>query len=75
MITQQTILILGANSDMATATAYKFAGHGYNIILAARNITDTLKEKSRDISIRYSVKVKTIILDALDYDSHDKFFE
>ena len=38
------ILILGAGSDIAIATAHKYAQSGYSIYLCSRNIEELRKE-------------------------------
>ena len=68
------ILIIGAKSDIAKATAKEYAKHGHNLYLAARNSND-LKEFANDIKVRTQRKVRLIELDILDYESHQDFFE
>lgn len=68
------VLILGASSDMARATAHRFAREGYDLYLCGRNTND-LKVDASDISSRYNVKAEALKFDALDYKSHDKFYE
>ena len=65
----KSILLLGATSDMAVATAHEFARRGYNIVLAARNIS-ALHRIESDIQIRYKVEVKVLGFDALNYTEH-----
>jgi short-subunit dehydrogenase len=67
------ILILGAGSDIAIATAHKYAQNGYSIYLCSRNIEE-LKKEARNIEIRYEVNVKVLYFDALDYESHKEFY-
>ena len=62
------VLIIGARSDIALATAYQFAKKGYNIELASRKVNTLDKEKS-NIEIKSKVQVKLHELDVLD-DSH-----
>lgn len=69
-----TALILGATSDMAIAIARKFASHGYNIQLAARN-TAPLQALQSDINIRYNVQCTVHSFDALNYASHKNFID
>ncbi|HYC28792.1 MAG TPA: SDR family oxidoreductase [Chitinophagaceae bacterium] len=69
-----TALILGATSDMAIAIARKFASHGYNIQLAARNTTP-LQALQSDISIRHNVQCTVHTFDALNYASHKTFMD
>ena len=54
----ETVLILGARSDIALAIARSFAKTGAELILAARSAS-RLKEDTQDIKIRYSAKVAT----------------
>ncbi len=72
-MTKDWVLILGANSDMAKATARRFASAGYHIQLASRNIED-LKKESEHIRVKYRVEVQEIFFDALNFDSHADFY-
>jgi decaprenylphospho-beta-D-erythro-pentofuranosid-2-ulose 2-reductase len=71
---QDTILILGARSDIAMAVAHRFASEGYNVQLAARNV-DTLASDKSDLELRYSVSVSLHEFDALCVKSHFGFVE
>jgi short-subunit dehydrogenase len=68
-----TALILGATSDMAIAIAEKFAAEGFNIQLAARNVS-RLEPLQSDLAIKYGSRVSIHEFDALAYDTHDTFF-
>ena len=68
------ILIVGAKSDIAKATARKYANQGFDLYLAARNARE-LEEFAKDVSVRTQQAVKTIELDILDYESHQQFYE
>ncbi len=68
------ILIVGAKSDIAKATAREYAKHGYNLYLAARN-SDELKEFADDVTVRTQRVVKQVELDILDYKSHQVFYD
>jgi decaprenylphospho-beta-D-erythro-pentofuranosid-2-ulose 2-reductase len=68
-----TVLILGATSDMAAAIAKEFARHKYDVQLAARNVNQ-LKVMQSDVQIRYQVSCTVHAFDALDFDSHEIFF-
>lgn len=68
-----TVLILGAASDMAIATAEKFASQGFHIQLAARNI-HRLHPLQSDLAIKYNSRVSVHEFDALDFESHRQFF-
>ena len=67
------VLIVGAKSDIARATAREYARHGYDLYLAGRNITE-LKELATDITVRTQRTVKLVELDILDYQSHPGFY-
>jgi decaprenylphospho-beta-D-erythro-pentofuranosid-2-ulose 2-reductase len=68
------ILIIGAKSDIAKATAREYAKHGYDLCLAARN-SDELKEFADDVTVRTQRMVKLVELDILDYKSHQTFYD
>ena len=68
------ILIIGAKSDIAKATAREYAKHGYDLYLAGRNIQE-LEELANDITIRTEKRVKLVELDILDYASHQAFYD
>ena len=68
------VLIVGAKSDIAKATARVYAKHGYDLYLAARNVEE-LKEFAQDIRIRTQREVKLIELDILDFKSHQKIYD
>src|SRR5688500_7910972 len=68
-----TVLILGATSDMAAAIAREFAKHKYDVQLAARNVNQ-LSSLQTDLQIRYRVTCTIHTFDALDFQSHQVFF-
>ena len=67
------VLIIGAKSDIAKATARKYAKNGFDLYLAARN-SDELEDFAKDIMIRTQRSIKVLELDILDYDSHQSFY-
>ena len=69
----ETVLVLGATSDIGIAIAKKFAAAGYNIQLAARK-PELLGPLKSDIEIRCKVACSVHGFDALKYDSHVTFF-
>jgi len=69
----ETVLILGATSDIGIAIAKKFAAQKYNIQLAARN-TEALEPLKADIAIRNQVDCSLHNFDALKYSTHAGFF-
>lgn len=68
------ILIIGAKSDIAKATAREYAKHGYDLYLAARNASE-LEAFANNINVRFERDVKCVELDILDYASHEAFYE
>jgi len=66
------ILILGATSSIARATAAVFASEGHPLYLAGRDLKD-LSRLASDLEIRHGVPVKFGYFDAEDYGSHDHF--
>jgi decaprenylphospho-beta-D-erythro-pentofuranosid-2-ulose 2-reductase len=70
----ETVIILGATSDIGMAIAKKFAAEKYNIQLAARK-PGQLEPLQSDIKIRYQVDCTIHEFDALQYHEHVSFFE
>ncbi len=66
------VLLLGAGSDMARATARAFAAEGHPIQLAARH-PERLTEDRADLETRYGVPVSLHAFDALDTAAHAAF--
>jgi short-subunit dehydrogenase len=64
-----TVLVLGARSDIAAATARRFAADGFDVQLAARDL-DALTRQASDLSLRFGVQVQTLQYDALSFDAH-----
>jgi 3-hydroxy acid dehydrogenase/malonic semialdehyde reductase len=58
----KTILITGATAGFGKAIAYKFAEHGWNIIITGRR-EERLKEIENDIQKNYEVKVLSLNFD------------
>ncbi len=67
-------LILGATSGIAIPLARELASRKHRLFLAARD-QKRLDLLATDLKTRYDIEVKTSILDALDFDSHNKFIE
>jgi short-subunit dehydrogenase len=67
------VLILGATSGIARATATEFARHGFELILAGRD-AEELEFIAADTRIRGGGQVQVVAFDALDYDSHAAFW-
>ena len=68
----ESVLILGARSDIGMAIAHRFAQEGYDIQLAARNAASLEADRS-DIKIRCGVRVTLHEFDALNIQSHEEF--
>ena len=69
-----SVLILGATSDISEALAYKYAQNKCNLILASRN-ENRLSPLKSDIEIKHDINVSLVEFDALDFDSHKQFYE
>ena len=69
-----TVLILGATSAIARATAAAFAAKGNDLYLAARD-KDELERTAADLQIRYGVKVNYGLFDAEAIETHEPFFQ
>ncbi len=67
-----SILILGANSDIAQALAHQYAQNGYSIYLAARQAKERLLHTQSDLEIRYNVKVELHELDIQNVESQQQ---
>lgn len=72
MTPKGTVLLLGARSDVAHATARRYAAAGYAIQLAARDPERLAAEKT-DLELRYRVPVALLPFDALDVAGHGAF--
>ncbi len=70
----KSLLILGASSDIARAIARKFASEGWDLLLAGRD-TESLSKDAADLKLRYKVNVEALRFDAVDFDSHQKFWD
>jgi len=68
------ILIIGAKSDIAKATAKEYAKHGYDLYLAARNSSE-LEEFATDVQLRSGVDAKLKEFDIAKFETHQVFYE
>lgn len=71
---EENILILGATSDMAVAIARQLAIEGYSITLAARSM-ERLTAMEGDLRVRSKAMVSSVFFDALDFESHQRFYD
>jgi decaprenylphospho-beta-D-erythro-pentofuranosid-2-ulose 2-reductase len=69
----ETVLILGATSAIARATAAAFAARGAALYLASRDL-DELQRIAADLRLRYGVGVRCGVFDAEATDTHEAFF-
>jgi short-subunit dehydrogenase len=69
-----TVLIIGANSDIAKATARVYARNGYDLILTVRD-KKQLQQFANDLRIRYERQVEVHELDVLNYQQHQTFYQ
>lgn len=67
-----SVLILGAQSDIAKSIARKFGENKYNLVLAAKNIAE-LKIQSTDLIVRYNIEVDIYEFDILKNENYEKF--
>ena len=65
-----TILILGATSDIARASAAAFAREGWEIWLAGRNM-DRLNSAAQDLAVRFRLQVPCFRYDVLETGAHN----
>jgi len=68
------MLVVGATSDIAKATALVYAKQGYDLYLTARN-TDDLLAFAGDIRVRTQREVQVLSLDILDITTHASFYD
>jgi len=69
--TNKTVLILGANSDVAKESIKQYTQKGFSIIAASRN-TKSLEEFVQENDL--NSKVTVLSFDSVDFDSHQKFY-
>lgn len=70
----QTVLILGAASDIAEAVAYAYAERGDEVVLAARNVS-RLERTRADMEVRFGRSPLLAEFDAVDFDAHPAFYQ
>jgi len=70
--TGKTVLILGANSDVGKQCIGQYIDKGISVIAASRD-TASLENFIRNNQLDSS-KVKILYFDAVDFDSHQKFY-
>lgn len=73
-MTERSLLILGARSDIANSVAHRFGKAGYDLQLAARNVSSLASHKT-DLELRYKVNVTLHEFDALKMQFHNKLLD
>ncbi|CEJ70796.1 putative oxidoreductase [Chryseobacterium oranimense G311] len=71
--TGKTVLILGANSDVAKQCIKQYLEKGFSVIAASRDTT-SLQKLIGDHHLDPS-KITILYFDAVDFDSHQKFYD
>jgi len=69
------LLVLGANSEIALATARVFASREAGTSTLASRDMEALVPRAKDLEIRNEVQAEAVFFDALDYASHRAFYE
>ena len=69
------VLILGAKSDIAKATAEFYAKNGWDLYLAGRNVITELSSFSDSLKDDYGCEINLYDLDILDFQYHTNFFQ
>lgn len=69
--TNKTVLILGANSDVAKQSIKQYIEKGFSVIAASRN-TESLDKFISENNL--NLKVTVLSFDAVVFDSHQKFY-
>lgn len=70
-----SLLILGANSDIAKALAHCYAKDGDILMLGARQADERLITLCTDLKIRYGSIALPVEFDALDMENHQTFYD
>lgn len=70
---QKTVLILGANSDVAKAAIIQYTAKGYEVIAASRSMGELAFFVQRDIPEKQDL-VTILHFDAIDFASHAAFY-
>lgn len=73
MSSEKTVLILGANSDVAKECVKLYVDKGFRVMMASRNLEammNFVKENHLDLK-----KIDLLYFDAVDFASHQKFYD
>ena len=68
------VLILGATSGIAQSLAREFARHGFELVLAARDLEE-LEIISADARVRSGANCEIVNFSATNFDSHPQFWQ
>ena len=71
----KTVLILGAKSDIAKATASFYAKNGWDLSLICRNINVEFLSFTSKLERDFGCKINLYEFDILDFQSHIEFFK
>jgi short-subunit dehydrogenase len=69
-----SVLILGAKSQLSKSIARKFSDKGFNLVLAGRNIS-SLINFSKEIKLKNNINCSLQEFDILNKNDHDNFFK
>lgn len=64
------VLVVGATSAIARATAAAFAARGHDLLVTGRD-REELEAVAADLALRYRVEVEARLFDALEFEAHD----
>jgi decaprenylphospho-beta-D-erythro-pentofuranosid-2-ulose 2-reductase len=70
---QKTVLILGANSDVAKEVIKLYAQQGHTVLAASRSTGPLEEFVQQQVTLKENVKV--LYFDAVDFDSHPVFYK
>jgi decaprenylphospho-beta-D-erythro-pentofuranosid-2-ulose 2-reductase len=73
-VSEPSVLILGAASDIGRPLARIYAGDGYRVILAARHV-DRLSSDAADLRVRFKQPIDVREFDVLDISGHRRFLD
>lgn len=67
----KTVLILGANSDVAKQCILRYVARGFSVVAASRDL-NSLKEFVEENDLERNIQI--VFFDAADFPSHQKFY-
>lgn len=74
LVSNDPVLLVGATSGLARSIARGLAVEGRPLILAARDVEEATLIGA-DLRVRYGINIAVQAFDALEFDSHGRFFE